>query len=61
MSYRSMHSQTLECQSMKIYLVLRPLNELINSIVDPYLSWIAQLVRALVYKAKGPGSSPGPE
>ena len=27
----------------------------INSIVDPYLSWITQLVRALASKAKGPG------
>ena len=33
----------------------------INSIVDPYLSWIAQFVRALARKAKGPGSSLGPE
>ena len=33
----------------------------INSIMDPYLSWIAQLVRALARKANGPGSSPGPE
>ena len=32
----------------------------INSIVDRYMSWIAQLVRALAQKAKGPGSSPGP-
>ena len=32
----------------------------INSIVDPYLSWIALLVRALQRKAKGPGLSPGP-
>ena len=31
-----------------------------NSIVDRYMSWIAQLVRALAQKAKGPGSSPGP-
>ena len=32
----------------------------INSIVVRYMSWIAQLVRALARKAKGPGSSPGP-
>ena len=32
----------------------------INSIVDPYFSLIAQLVRALARKAKGPGSSLGP-
>ena len=32
----------------------------INSIVDWYLSWMAQVVRALSRKAKGPGSSPGP-
>ena len=32
----------------------------INSIMDWYLSWIAQLARALARKAKGPGSSPGP-
>ena len=29
----------------------------INSIVVPYMSWIAQLVRALVRKAKGPGQN----
>ena len=33
----------------------------INSIVDRCMSWIAQLVRALARKAKGPGSGPGPE
>ena len=32
----------------------------INSIVVRYMSWIAQLVRALAWKAKGPGSNPGP-
>ena len=32
----------------------------INSIVARYLSWIAQLVRALVWKAKGPCSSTSP-
>ena len=32
----------------------------INSIMDLYLSWIAQLVRALVHKAKGLGSTSGP-
>ena len=32
----------------------------INSIVIQYMSWIAQLVRALARKAKGPGSSPDP-
>ena len=32
----------------------------IDSIVDWYLFMIAQLVRALTRKAKGPGSSPGP-
>ena len=31
----------------------------INSIVVRYMSWRAQLVRVLVRKAKGPGSSPG--
>ena len=29
-------------------------------IVDRYMSWIAQLVRALAWKVKGLGSSPGP-
>ena len=33
----------------------------INSIVDWYLSWMAQVERELARKAKGPGSSPGPE
>ena len=33
----------------------------INFIEDRYLSWMAQLIRALVRKAKGPSSSPGPE
>ena len=33
----------------------------INYIVDRYMSWIAQLIRALALKTKGPGSSPGPE
>ena len=32
----------------------------INSIVDRYMSWIAQLARALARKAKGPGSNPVP-
>ena len=32
----------------------------INSILNRYISWIAQLVRALALKAKGPGSSSGP-
>ena len=32
----------------------------INSIVDWYMSWIAQLVRALARKAKCLGSRPGP-
>ena len=32
----------------------------INSIVDWYLSWMAQLVRELTWKSKGPGSSPSP-
>ena len=32
----------------------------VDSIVDRYMSWIAQLVRALAREAKGPGSSPGP-
>ena len=32
----------------------------INSIVDRYMSWIAQLVRALAREGKGPGSSPSP-
>ena len=32
----------------------------INFIVVQYMSWTAQLVRALAQKAKGPGSSPGP-
>ena len=32
----------------------------VNSIVDRYMSWIAQLVRALARKAEGLGSSPGP-
>ena len=32
----------------------------IKSIVDWYLPSIAQLVRELARKAKGPGSSPGP-
>ena len=32
----------------------------IISIMDRYMAWIAQLVRALARKAKGPGSSPGP-
>ena len=27
----------------------------INSIMDRYMTWIAQLVRALAQKAKGPG------
>ena len=31
-----------------------------NLVFRRYLSWIAQLVRALARKAKGPGSSPGP-
>ena len=31
-----------------------------KTIVDWYLSWIAQLVRALAQKAKGPDSSSGP-
>ena len=32
----------------------------INPIVDWYMFWIAELVRALAQKAKGLGSSPGP-
>ena len=32
----------------------------INYIVVRYMSWIAQLDRALAWKAKGLGSSPGP-
>ena len=32
----------------------------INSIVDPYLCLLSQLVRALARKAKVPGSSPDP-
>ena len=31
-----------------------------ETIMDWYMSWIAQLVRALARKAKGSGSSPGP-
>ena len=31
-----------------------------DSFVDLYLSWTAQLVRALAWKANGLGSSPGP-
>ena len=32
----------------------------INSIVVRNMSWIAQLIRALARKVKGPGSNPGP-
>ena len=32
----------------------------INSVLDQYMSWIAQLVRPLACKAKGPGSSASP-
>ena len=46
--------------NIKIYIQVQVHDSEINSIVDLYVSWIAQLVRALARKGKGPGSSPGP-
>ena len=44
--------------SMSVLRIERMAQE-INSVMDRYLYWIAQLVRALARKAKGPDSSPG--
>ena len=47
------HNEDAVCRSEKMA-------QEIKSLVDRYMSWIAQLVRALARKAKGPGSNPGP-
>ena len=48
------------CHQTVIQCSLEAMAQDINSTEDQYMSWIAQLVRALARRAKGPGSSPGP-